>query len=137
MHTAPRADKAHDDCNMYASTPTDGTIAGCVQSNCLAQVLLWNILQNLWDSANSPSRTYLRCFVDDIRPSEYGTSEKVKETIASRAKTLAIDLIGIGCIISQKSTILASNKEIREHTTQELGHNQPMGKKPWGQMCPL
>ena len=74
MHMSPRVVKAYD-CNMHASTPTNGIIAGCVQSNYLARVLLWDTLQRSWDKVNSPSQTYLRSFVDDIRHSEYGRQQ--------------------------------------------------------------
>ena len=38
MHLAPRALKAYE-CNAYANLPTNGIIAGCVQSNYLDAVI--------------------------------------------------------------------------------------------------
>merc|ERR1712185_538100 len=81
MHMAPRATKAYD-CNAYIDIPSNGIIAGCVQSNYLARVMLFSIMQALWDKATGPSamhvtNTYLRTFVDDIRYSEAGEPDEV------------------------------------------------------------
>jgi len=103
MHMAPRALKTYD-CNAYAQIPCNGIIAGCVQSNYLARVLLFTVMQELWNENIHPSKSYLRTVVDDIRQSECGDVEQVARSTVHKAKFLADRLgkDGLGCVISKK-----------------------------------
>lgn len=113
MHFAPRAFKAYD-CNAYLHIPSNGIIAGCVQSNYLATVVLFSILQAFWDKSTGPTsthvtNTYIRTFVDDIGLSEAGEPDEVYKAITENFDFLAEGLREVGCVISHKTTFLASN----------------------------
>ena len=98
MHLAPRALKAYE-CNAYANLPTNGIIAGCVQSNYLARVMLYSIMQRLYELSTGPTNTYIRTFVDDIRITQRGAHHGITRKYHQWIPGLIRGLRDFGCKI--------------------------------------
>ena len=91
MHMAPQILKVYE-CYAYTENLANGIIAGRVQSNYLAQVMLSTAMQTMWEQAHGPTRTYLRTFVDDFRQSEAGVGHQVHIAMVERLCELAKEL---------------------------------------------
>ena len=73
-----------------------------------------------WQRHESPTRHYLRSFVDDIRYSVAGTEAEVVQEAIEDADNMARGLVGAGCKISEKTVILASRRRIRQKIWRAL-----------------
>ena len=62
----------------------------------------------------------LRTFVDDIRQSHAGIGDELIAAVTTTAESLAQELHGIGCKISEKSVCLSNKKRIRETIKRNL-----------------
>lgn len=116
MHMAPRVVKAFEHYVM-CDVPLNGIIAGCTQSTFFARLFLYAVLK---EHSNRPGAN-IRSFLDDISQRVRGnTTAEVETTIVEQGNALAIDLVGIGCKISSKTTVLANTKQSRETIVRGL-----------------
>lgn len=126
MHMAPRLVKARD-AYAYCKLPANGIIAGCTQSNTFARIFLYFVLHARYnDTSLKADATYIRQFVDDIRESHYDADvTRLKADAVRQALALGTGLVGLGCKIFIKTTILASTKALRQAIAKSLAHRLP------------
>ena len=118
MHMAVRVLKGHGT-YLECPLPSNRIIARDLQSNFLARVLLYAIMDRHY---NSMPRMLFRTFVDDIRQSHAGKEIDVIAEATEVAESLAQDLIGVGCKISDKSVCLSNKKKITSTIKHNLKH---------------
>ena len=117
MHMAPRAIRAY---GHYAVVPhfSNGIIAGCTQSTFWARLFLYAILRK---HANAPG-IHIRSFLDDISQRAVSDSKEGLTVALTNAGTaLANDLVASGCLISQKTTVLAKTLDTRLAIVRGMG----------------
>ena len=116
MHLSIRTLRAYE-CYEECDAPANGIIAGCLQSNYLARALLFAIMQRHY---NKVPRMLLRSFVDDVRQSHAGDPHTITQQCVELGTSLASDLVGLGCIVSPKTKIMATTLKVRRDIREKL-----------------
>jgi hypothetical protein len=149
MHLAPRAVRAGDAVSIVQNCST-GIIAGCSQSNAFARAYLHQVMDIAYHKqCLYGEKRYLRQFVDDIRQtvaikpshveqcaatvsSEPGAPLALNTSVAQYAAECGLDLasglVGLGCRISKKTTIIASNKSLGKDVQRKYGNHAVQAK---------
>ena len=94
MHMAPRAIKSYD-CNMYASTPTNGIIAGCTQSNHFARIFLHDIIRATLEGSPYNNITQTQYLVDSPLP--IGAWNDIRSFVDDVSQTVRAKMPAINC----------------------------------------
>ena len=107
MHMALRVLKV-DDGFQPCELPSNGIIAGCLQSTRLTKGFLYGVCQRHCYAIPDQklNQEYLRSFVDDLAQLHAGQEDQMVVDAIAVGAALAQDLINIRCRISPKSTIV-------------------------------
>ena len=122
LHMSPRGLKCYDHCPGLVM-PRNGIIAGCSQSTTFARILLYKILQFLWDGYQT-SQVYglsycpkgedtasVSSFVDDLKTTTHGLKDTHVETHHMMGSNMILDLKGMRAKVSKKNVILITRRK--------------------------
>ena len=117
MHLAPRIMKAYDHYGD-AFCPIDSICAGCTNSNGFARILLHKVMSIA--HTHYPSLEF-RQFVDDLRQTtRHESIDVVVDASKKAAGTIVSGLLRAKCVLSPKSTVVASKVHIAKTIVARL-----------------